>query len=55
MTLVEAILPRVMCPEQGCQTLPVPGRAPVADIRCCSKPSCAYSEKSAPLMLSGNR
>ena len=24
MTLVEADVPRVMCPEHGCQTLPVP-------------------------------
>lgn len=28
MTLVEADVPRVMCPEHGCQTLPVPWAGP---------------------------
>ncbi len=35
-TIVEADVPRIMCPEHGCQTLLVPGLAPEGGIRCCS-------------------
>ena len=48
MTLVEADVPRVMCPEHGCQTLPVPWAGSG------SNRSCSHGLKSAPLMRSEN-
>jgi transposase len=38
-TLVKADVPRIMCTEHGCQTLPFP---PEAGIRFCSNRSCSH-------------
>ncbi|VFS42136.1 Transposase and inactivated derivatives [Serratia liquefaciens] len=41
-TVVEADVPRIMCPDHGCQTLPVPWPDREADTHCCSSRSSSH-------------
>lgn len=54
MTLVEADVPRVMCPSMAARLCLYRGQVPAVGTLCCSNRSCSHGLKSAPLMRSEN-